>query len=232
MPGYQTHTTPWLVPGFEVGTSDGGTIDLCLNPDAADAGACPAAYVCGGGDLPGGGGDGCDGLGACCTELCDLEDGVPGCTNPAHECITLFFPDPGPPDQQHVGYCALPEVDPCAVPGNCPPPGIDSSVPWCSLANEAHCPDGGLAGFFDGIACEQTCTCQMPCMGPEDCPVPATGTATGECVVEPYGPGSPTTCLYACDAGQVCPDGMTCSDELGFGAICVWVSPAAPEECM
>ncbi|MEM7152520.1 MAG: hypothetical protein AAF799_06750 [Myxococcota bacterium] len=175
----------------------------------------------------------CGGPIGCCTELCDLEDGDPGCSNPAHECITLFFPDPAPPGQEHVGYCGPPELDPCLTPGNCPPEDIDDSVPWCSLANEGNCPTGlAVAGFFNGIDCEQTCTCEIPCMDDIDCPVPATGTATGECVTEPFGVGSPVTCLYPCDGGEVCPDGMTCSDELTGDFHCVWVSPGDPTECI
>lgn len=176
--------------------------------------------------------DGCDGLGACCTELCDLIDDDPGCSNPAHACITLFWPGPAPAGQEHVGVCALPEADPCTIPGNCPPPGIEPNVPWCSLTNEADCPDGGLAGFFNGIACEQTCSCLDACVADVDCPVPATGTATPECVVEPYGPGSPTSCVYSCASGEVCPDGMTCTADLWGDPICAWVSPADPAECI
>lgn len=176
--------------------------------------------------------DGCDGLGSCCTELCDLEDGDPGCSNPAHVCITLFFPEPAPAGQEHVGFCALPEADPCATPGNCPPADIDPTVPWCSLTNEAACPEPAFAGFFNGKACEQTCSCTIPCMGPEDCDTPLTGTATGDCVDDPTGPGSPTTCIYSCAAGETCPDGMTCTDQLTGDFMCAWLSPADPAECL
>ena len=187
---------------------------------------CETGLICVGEDAV----DGCDGLGACCTELCDLDDGDPGCPNPAHACVDLFFDQEMPPGQEHVGVCTLAELDPCAVPGNCAPEGIDPTTPWCSLSNEAGCDEGGAAGFFNGLACEQTCLCDQSCMGPGSCPTPATGTATGECM-ELAGPGSPNTCIYSCAAGEICPDGMTCSDQLNGESICVWVSPLPPEEC-
>ena len=37
------------------------------------------------------------------------------------------------------------------TPGNCPPSGIDDTYPWCSAYNESYCPDGGLAGYANGI---------------------------------------------------------------------------------
>ncbi len=178
--------------------------------------------------------NGCGGPLACCTELCDLDDGDPGCSNPAHACVDPFWPETPPAGQEHVGICILPEFDPCLTPGNCPPAGVDDSVPWCSLSNEANCPETSLAGFFNGVACEQTCTCELPCEDVSDCPMPVTGTATAECVTEPFGVGSPTSCMYSCDGGEVCPDGMTCSDALSIDGhdYCVWVSPAPPMECI
>ncbi len=176
--------------------------------------------------------DGCDGLGACCTELCDLADGDPGCSDAAHVCFPFVWPGPAAAGQEHVGVCGLPEFDPCAIPGNCAPDGIDDSIPWCSLTNESACPELVPAGLFDGINCEQTCTCGLPCQDPGQCPVPATGTATAACVIEPDGPGSPNTCLYSCAAGEVCPDGMTCTDSLYGEPYCLWVSPADPADCL
>jgi hypothetical protein len=172
----------------------------------------------------------CGGPG-CCTELCDLVDGDPGCSDPGHVCISFYLPGTAPEGLDHVGLCAVPEADPCAVPGSCPPPGIDDTYPWCSVDVSEYCPDGDLAGFGNGPACEGTCLCQAPCVDDGDCSLPPTGTAVPECVEEPYGPGSPTTCLLRCDGGETCPDGMTCTDELWGDSVCAWLSPLPPDQC-
>ncbi len=199
-----------------------GVGDTCDFAAQCDGSLCaPAAAV---GDCAGA---------SCCTEYCDLLDGDPACTNPAHVCLSVFAPAPAPAGQEHVGYCALPSADPCLVPGACPPPGIDDTLPWCSEFNDIGCVDGGLAGYGDGMACEGGCLCAVDCEGPGagNCPVPPTGTATPECVQEPFGPGSPTSCMLSCAGGETCPDGMTCTEQLSGAPLCVWVSPLPPEEC-
>ncbi len=171
---------------------------------------------------------GCEGLGACCTQLCDIDGPATPCTDPAHVCVPYYWPEPGPPGQEDLGMCALPEFDPCNTPGNCAPPGVEPNVPWCSSTNTAGCPGGDLAGFGT-LECEEGCVCSIPCE-PGSCPIPTTGTATGTCVEEPFGVGSLTSCMYSCAAGELCPDGMSCRDELGE-FLCVWISEPNPERC-
>jgi hypothetical protein len=207
------------------------------------------AYSCGGLPLgPAGLGEGCIGpaacaaglectsaedLGpecldpACCTELCDLGDPMPPCSNPAHVCIPFFIPGQALPSQEHVGICALPEADPCNTPGLCPPPDIDDGAyPWCSTDNEYACPRSIFG--FSGFDCTQGCLCIDNCAMDVDCPVPATGTAVPVC--SDQGPGTENDrCVLPCGGGEVCPDGMTCAPQ--WGDVCMWVSPEPPEEC-
>jgi hypothetical protein len=173
----------------------------------------------------------------CCTETCDLVDGDPACSDPTHACHSPYPPGLAPAGYEHVGICGLPEAGPCAIPGNCPPPVIDDTYPWCSETNDAYCPDGvvfsytGLTDLTGDLGCESFCQCQTPCMGDSDCPQPATGTATPECMEDPLGISSPTSCMLSCDAGQTCPDGMTCIDFITGEPTCMWISPVVPEEC-
>jgi hypothetical protein len=173
---------------------------------------------------------GCGGA-SCCTELCDLVDGDPACSDPGHVCIPFYLPGTAPEGLEHLGICGVPEADPCMVPGACPPPGIDDTYPWCSMTNEAYCPEGGLAGYGNAIACEGGCLCHTSCVDDVDCAVPSTGTAVPECVEEPFGFGSATSCMLSCAAGETCPDGMTCDATLWTEPLCIWVSPLPPEEC-
>lgn len=188
---------------------------------------CAEGLACADASLMGGS---CAGA-TCCTEVCDLADGDPACSDPGHVCISPFLPGPAPEGSEHVGMCGVPEADPCLTPGVCPPPDIDDTYPWCSESNEAYCLDGGLAGYFNDITCESGCLCQAPCMDDGDCSQPPTGTAVPECVEEPYGLGSPTSCLLRCGGGETCPDGMTCTDALWGEPVCTWISPVPPEEC-
>lgn len=191
---------------------------------------CAEGLFCGDASVWGGA---CQGVG-CCTELCDLVDGDPACSDPGHVCISFYPPGLAPAGSEHLGFCGVPEADPCLVPGSCPPPGIDDTYPWCTDTNSEYCPEGSLAGYGNGITCEAGCVCHTSCVDPIDCPVPPTGTAVPECLDEPFGPGSPTSCLLTCDNGETCPDGMTCSEDLttqSGEALCLWVSPLPPEEC-
>jgi hypothetical protein len=192
--------------------------------------SCIEGLVCVDGSVLG---DACQGLG-CCTELCDIIDGDPACSDPGHVCISFYLPGLAPDGFDHLGVCGVPEADPCAVPGTCPPPGIDDTYSWCSDGNSDYCPEGSLAGYGNGITCESGCVCHTSCVDAVDCPVPPTGTAVPECLDEPFGPGSPTSCLLTCDAGETCPDGLTCSEDLtteSGEALCIWVSPLPPEQC-
>jgi hypothetical protein len=94
-----------------------------------------------------------------------------------------------------LGACLVPEADPCIEPGACPPDGADDTYPWCSWNDDGLCNDVSIAGYVDSFACEQGCLCDAPYDEPTDCPTPPTGTAVPTCVEEPYGVGSPTTCL-------------------------------------
>lgn len=178
-------------------------------------------------------GGACEGE-SCCTELCDLVDGDPACSDPGHVCFSVYLPGLEHEGLEHVGFCGVPEADPCLVPGNCPPPGIDDTYPWCPDISSEYCPEGGLAGYIDVSACETGCMCHTSCVDAVDCPVPPTGTAVPECVEGPFGPGTATSCLLPCSAGETCPDGMTCSEDpttASGEAVCIWVSPLPPERC-
>jgi hypothetical protein len=207
-----------------------------------------SAFSCGGASGPGGLGDQCVSTGecgaglfcaelealgpscpdfGCCTELCDVNDPDPPCSDPAHVCVPIFIPGQALPSQEHIGICALPEANPCNTPGLCPPPDIDDGAyPWCSTDNEYACPRGIFG--FGGFDCTQGCFCIENCAVDADCPVPATGTAVPVC--SDQGPGTENDrCVLPCAGGEICPDGMTCAPE--WGDVCMWVSPEPPEEC-
>jgi hypothetical protein len=178
-------------------------------------------------------GGACEGE-SCCTELCDLVDGDPACSDPEHVCLSVYLPGLEHEGLEHVGFCGVPEADLCLVPGNCPPPGIDATYPWCPDTYSEYCPEGGLAGYSDGSACESGCLCRASCDDTLACPVPPTGTAVPECVEDPFGPGTEASCLLPCSAGETCPDGMTCSDiptTASGEPVCIWVSPMPPDRC-
>lgn len=156
----------------------------------------------------------------CCTELCDLE-GPPGtCSNPAHTCVPLFIPGQALPSQEHIGICALPEAHPCNTPGLCPPPDIDDTYPWCSTDNENFCPRG-IFGFGNLDGC-QGCMCIQHCTTDADCPVPPTGNAVPQCILD-GGTGENNRCALPCGGGELCPDGMDCRAE--WDDVCMWTSP-------
>jgi hypothetical protein len=208
------------VPGDPIG--NGGPGDAC-----ADLAACAPGHVCVNADVVG---DACRDT-ACCTELCDLDDGDPGCSDGEHVCVPYYLPGKAPDGLDHVGMCALPSADPCLVPGACPPPGIDDTYPWCSPSNEGACRGESLGGYGDAKACEGGCLCASSCTVDDDCPDPATGTATPDCVEAPLGPGSATSCMLSCESGESCPDGMSCTDVLTGEPLCIWVTPLPPEDC-
>lgn len=189
--------------------------------------ACAEGLVCATAEEVGGCGEGAAG---CCTALCDLDDGDAGCTSPL-SCEPFFLPGTARDGLEDLGACVLPEADPCLEPGACPPDGVDDTYPWCSLSNEGLCNESAIVGYGDTIACEQGCLCDAPCDEPSDCPTPPTGTAVPTCVEEPYGVGSPTTCLLRCGDGELCPDGMTCGAFVDGDPVCGWVSPLPPDEC-
>lgn len=173
-------------------------------------------------------GPGCAGA-SCCTELCDLDDGEPGCSDPAHECLPYLVPGDVSEVIAHVGSCGLPSAHPClTVPGACPPDGIDEAYPWCSPINFTGCADERWSlRYIDCSDSEPSgCMCWVACTVDADCPVPATGDAVPWCepLMIPDG-----VCHLSCAGGETCPDGMTCSDVIS--GECVWVSPMPREEC-
>jgi hypothetical protein len=177
-------------------------------------------------------GAGCDGPG-CCTPLCDLTDGDPGCSGPEHVCLPYYVPGEVPddaPGYDTAGFCGLPSAHPCLThPGACPPDGIDDTYPWCSPFNFNACPDEDWRlRFYDCLDRIEPsgCACDLPCMDAGDCPVPATGTAVVQCEDTVLEVGS---CMLSCAGGETCPDGMTCSDVVS--GECVWVSPVPEEAC-
>jgi hypothetical protein len=195
--------------------------ELGLGEPCTELAACEAGLVCMeeaalGPDCAGG---------SCCTELCDLVDGEPGCSNPAHECLPYLVPGDVAETLAHVGFCGLPSAHPClTVPGACPPDGIDDAYPWCSPINFTACADGDWRlRYIDCTDPEPSgCMCLLPCTIDADCPVPTTGNAVPVCE-------DAEACSLSCAGGETCPDGMTCSDVV-FGE-CIWVSPLAPEDC-
>jgi hypothetical protein len=167
---------------------------------------------------------------SCCTELCNLEDGESGCSDPAHECLPYLVPGDVEETIAHVGFCGLPSAHPClTVPGACPPAGIDDAYPWCSPINFTACADE--LWYLRYIDCDDPepsgCMCWVPCTVDADCPVPATGNAVPVC--EDADVISDGVCSLSCAGGETCPDGMTCSDVVS--GECIWVSPLGPEDC-
>jgi hypothetical protein len=199
--------------------------ELGFGETCNDTPSCQQGLYCVGADAYG---PGCDGP-SCCTELCDLTDGDPGCSDPAHECLPYHVPGDVPEGFEQIGFCGLPSAHPClTVPGACPPAGIDDTYPWCSPINYSACPDEQWQLRFAG--CEEPepsgCLCQAECVDVTDCPAPPTGNALVECLDEGLGTGS---CRLSCAAGETCPDGMTCSDVVN--GVCLWVSPLPEEAC-
>lgn len=87
--------------------------------------------------------------------------------------------------------------------------GVSDDYPACAADEDCSEPytmcwppmDFGMPNF-----------CTLPCAGPDECPVPATGTATPVC----EGPPGNNVCILDCTEGE-CPDGMSCVDVFGNG---------------
>ncbi|MEX1365369.1 MAG: hypothetical protein AB1Z98_19740 [Nannocystaceae bacterium] len=165
---------------------------------------------------------------SCCTELCDLSDGEPGCSSVEHECLPYHLPGDTPAGSENLGFCGLPSAHPClSHPGACPPADADQTYPWCSLVATTGCERGLYYAVYDDFGCTTECSCTVPCEDASQCPIPATGTAIPECV--PTGIEGQNTCVLPC-GGVTCPDGMACGDAMS--SICTWTSPLAIPQCV
>jgi hypothetical protein len=73
----------------------------------------------------------------------------------------------------------------------------------------------------DCNACLCAVSCRDASTGEEDpskCPVPPSGTAAPECLQDQ------AFCYLTCDAGEICPDGMSCVHTLEIWRfVCAWV---------
>jgi hypothetical protein len=66
-----------------------------------------------------------------------------------------------------------------------------------------------------------TCLCYVGCAEESPCPQPPSGTAVAQCLGPP---NTMKSCVLPCDAGEQCPDGMTCVDEPDLHRkICAWL---------
>lgn len=122
-----------------------------------------------------------------------------------------------------------------------PRPGRDTPYPYCEWndgAFEPFCPrtegghgflnwhvEGDSSSYCNNDDCN-ACLCFVTCDDPDSnasdpsfCPVPTSGTAQPDCANEQ------DQCLLTCDAGETCPDGMTCVDMLEYQrSVCAWVA--------
>lgn len=63
------------------------------------------------------------------------------------------------------------------------------------------------------------CVCLDECESDAECPSGDTGTATPSCLTREV----QKLCFLACDNGETCPDGMTCTQEDGVDQqVCAW----------
>lgn len=98
-PGQTSPCVPVPTLGFACtpgATAEGDPGDPCgLDSPCAVGSMCVVDSVLG---------DACE-ADACCTALCDLVDGDPGCPGPGEICLPIPNETPPPPGQEHVGIC-------------------------------------------------------------------------------------------------------------------------------
>jgi hypothetical protein len=99
----------------------------------------------------------------------------------------------------------------------CAQPGDPNATPYSHCEEDAStCAPGVylcMHSSHDGL---DFSVCTPFCDDDDQCPVPATGTATPQCDTA----GEPSLCTLDCSQGQQCPDDMVC--DLEGSGMCMW----------
>ncbi|MCY1058515.1 hypothetical protein [Nannocystis sp. SCPEA4] len=99
----------------------------------------------------------------------------------------------------------------------CAQPGDPNAPPYASCeGSAATCQPGVLICINSAHDDLEFTVCAPYCGDNDECPVPATGTATPVCDVN----SEPKVCSLDCSEGQQCPDDMVC--DLHGSGLCMW----------